>query len=431
MLITGVFTCSKRERLIPDSGHVVANLRHRCRRVIFSFALCLLTSTQLTALEFPEAQQAEAWLLTYGPGDLYWQRFGHNAIWIRDRDRSINHSFNFGYFDFDQPGFISRFVQGRMMYFGAAFNPALEMQVYTDAGRMVRAQRLQLTQQQVHSLENYLVNEVQPENRDYLYDYFYANCSTRLRDALDLALDGGLSAVLTGQAANLNIRQRVNRLSWPDPWLFLALQAALGSPIDNPATRWDEAFVPGQLAGMLAEFHLADGTPLVIETRYEGTQSNAPSPSHVQIWLRYLAWGAVAALVLLVPGLFASRRQAHGRSYMLPVLVWPVLAGIAGCFLLYLWLGTNHAAAAQNWTLLVLNPLLLPLSVWSLRNKASAGRTALALIMVAGWLAGTTAWLFLPGAQDNSAVLALSLPLAAYSSWMLAGKSHIASRQWA
>lgn len=431
MRITGVFTCSKRGRLIPDSRHVVANLHHRCRCVIFGLALCLLTPTALTALEFPEAQQAEAWLLTYGPGDLYWQRFGHNAIWIRDRDRGINHSFNFGYFDFDQPGFISRFLQGRMMYFGAAFDPVREIQEYRNAGRMVRAQRLQMTQQQVHSLENYLVNEVQPENRDYLYDYFYANCSTRLRGALDLALDGDLSAVAVGQAANLNIRQHVNRLTWPDPWLFLALQAALGSPVDSPATRWDEAFIPGQLAEMLAEFRLADGAPLVIETRYAGRQSNAPSPTHAQIWLRYLAWGAVAAVVLLLPSLRASRSGRYGRIYKLMVLLWPVVAGIAGCFLLYLWLATNHAAAAQNWNLLVLNPLLLPLSLWSLRKKASVSMAVLALIMVAGWLTGTAAWLFLPGAQDDSAVLALSLPLAGFSSWMLAGNTFIGSRHWA
>ena len=29
-------------------------------------------------------QRAERVLLTFGPGEIYWERFGHNAIRIRD-----------------------------------------------------------------------------------------------------------------------------------------------------------------------------------------------------------------------------------------------------------------------------------------------------------------------------------------------------------
>jgi hypothetical protein len=379
------------------------------------FCVCLAGSTQMQALEFPEQQGPEAWLLTYGPGTVYWQRFGHNSIWIRDRGRGLDHTFNFGFFDFDQPGFLRRFVQGRMLYFGAASDPLAEMQEYREAGRTIRAQRLELTADQVSVLENYLVNEVQPENREYLYDYFYANCSTRVRDALDLALDGALSAATTSQPGKLTIRRHVNRLSWPDPWLFLGLQTALGAPIDALANRWEEAFIPGQLADIFANLTLENGRPAVVETLYEGQPVVAAEPAAGPVWWRYLIIGTVPAGLLLL----VAMRLTATRAARLTALAWPLLAGAGGWFLAYMWLATNHAAAANNWSLLVLNPLLLPAALLAFRQQANAAMRALMALLAAGWVVGLGSWLLLPAAHDNPSLLALSLPLVAVSLWLL------------
>ena len=398
------------------------NLTPLVRPAIFYLFLSLVSTNHLMALEFPEAQQAEAWLLTYGPGELYWQRFGHNSIWIRDQERGIDHSFNFGYFDFNQPGFLKRFVQGRMLYFGAAFDPAAEIQDYQQQGRTIRAQRLNLAPDQVLALERYLVNAVQPEYRDYLYDYFYANCSTRVRDALDQALDGALHAATGEQAGEQTIREHVNRLSWPDTWLFLGLQSALGSPIDGPATNWEEAFIPAELADMVAAFSFAGGQPLVTETLYDGRPATVGLHAAGPVWWRYLAWGGLPALVLLAVGALLLRNGPPGRSYALLSLAWPVFAGIAGSFLLYLWLGTNHAAAANNWSLLILNPLLLAGASWTLHKPTRAAQLII-LLLVAGWLAAAGAWLLTIG-QDNPSLLAFTLPLTLSSTWLIACKLH-------
>jgi hypothetical protein len=52
-----------------------------------------------------QSSAPEVWLVTYGPGEIYWQRFGHNGIWIRDEGLGLDHVFNFGFFDFEQEGF--------------------------------------------------------------------------------------------------------------------------------------------------------------------------------------------------------------------------------------------------------------------------------------------------------------------------------------
>src|SRR5438309_9960995 len=63
-----------------------------------------------TAVSNEPGANLTVYLLTFGWGDEVWERFGHNAIWIKDRTRGTDMTYNWGMFDFDQPHFIWRFV---------------------------------------------------------------------------------------------------------------------------------------------------------------------------------------------------------------------------------------------------------------------------------------------------------------------------------
>ena len=57
------------------------------RGIFLSLCFVLLSWSQAGfATEIPEvpANGTEAWLVTFGPGQIYWERFGHNAIWLRE-----------------------------------------------------------------------------------------------------------------------------------------------------------------------------------------------------------------------------------------------------------------------------------------------------------------------------------------------------------
>ena len=43
-------------------------------------------------------------LLTMGTGDMVWEKYGHNALWIHDPVAGTDWVFNYGVFDFDSPG---------------------------------------------------------------------------------------------------------------------------------------------------------------------------------------------------------------------------------------------------------------------------------------------------------------------------------------
>jgi hypothetical protein len=360
-------------------------------------------ASPLSATAGQPPSESETWLVTYGPGEIYWQRFGHNAIWIRDADLGLDHVFNFGFFDFEQEDFFLRFLQGRMLYFSAARPAREEFAAYINENRSIRAQRLDLSAEQQLRLIEYLLAEVRPENRDYLYDYYLNNCSTRVRDAIDLAMGGRLKAEFGPVTASQNWRDHTRRLTSGDFWLYLGLEAGLGSPVDREISRWDEMFIPAGLAEAVESVVYSGGglaQPLVLEDVVLYESSLEPPPLSPRTWWpRYLlaSLGAVLAAWLLC-------RFAPPIVSLILARSWLVFSGLAGFVLLFLWFGTDHSVARLNLNLLVFCPAWILLAFWKGREKMSvlliAGVSSVALLMTA-----------LPPHQYNQDVLAAFLPL--------------------
>jgi len=370
---------------------------------VLAVLLLLLGSVSVAADDEILPADTEIWLVSYGPGDIYWQRFGHNAIWVRDAQLGLDHVFNFGFFDFGQKDFFLRFLQGRMLYFSAARPAREEFSDYINENRSIRAQHLDLSLEQKLRLVEYLLKEVRPENREYLYDYYENNCSTRVRDALDLSLDGLLREEFEPVMAEQSWRDHTRRLTAGDFWLYLGLEAGLGSEVDRPINRWEEMFIPATLADYVSavEFTGAGQVhPLVLEDvmLYESSLPLPPSRP-MSWWPRYLLFSL--GLILLVR-LF-DRYLLHGTGRKLS-MAWLLVSGCAGLSLLFLWFGTDHVAAGNNLNLLVFNPLWIPLVF--LKGQAKA---LLAIVLLFSVLA--LLMVLLPPGQYALDVLAAFLPL--------------------
>ena len=369
------------------------------------FCLLLLFSSLpgLAAEGEFEPARAEVWLVTYGPGEIYWQRFGHNAIWVRDQQLGLDHAFNFGFFDFEQEDFFVRFLQGRMLYFSAARPAREEFSSYINENRSIRAQRLDLSPGQKLRLIDFLLEEVQPENRDYLYDYYENNCSTRIRDAIDLALGGMLRTEFERLPATQSWRDHTRRLTAADLWLYLGLEIGLGSPVDRSISRWEEMFIPEVLADSIASVEFSGNgpaRPLVLEDVILH-ESSMPAPPAVTAswWPRYL----LLSLGLVVLAWLADRYLFHGVAVALS-RTWLLLSGIAGLALLFLWFGTDHAVARLNLNLLVFNPVWIGFAMW--RGNVTLPLFTIGLISVLACLLA-----LLPSGQYFVDVLAAFLPL--------------------
>src|SRR3546814_8582955 len=66
------------------------------------------------ALASPAASTPRIGVATMQPGTIFFERFGHDAIVVIDPATGAATSYNFGFFDPDEPDFISNFVHGHM-----------------------------------------------------------------------------------------------------------------------------------------------------------------------------------------------------------------------------------------------------------------------------------------------------------------------------
>ena len=371
-----------------------------------SAALPVQAAPRSAAAVSPQAPRIG--VVTMEPGELFWERFGHDAIVVDDGTDAT--SYNFGYFDMAEPGFVGNFIRGRMHYYLVALPLAEDLDGYRREGRGVGVQWLDLDPAQARVLAADLALNARPENARYRYDYFTDNCSTRVRDALDRALGGRLRAQLSGRSRGNSWRSESVRLAWPAKWMAFGFHVGLSGAADRPLSLWDEAFIPMRLRDSLRLATRADGRPLVAAEQSLLPHRISRPPAELPRWrVPALFIGLAVALGL---GWLGRRRPRALAAIALPF--WTV-AGLAGLLMLYLWLGSEHHAAYGNENLLLLSPLclgLLPLAWRALRGRARPSRLRWLLWAVAGSaaIAGFLKFLpFLP--QQNVEWVLLLLPI--------------------
>lgn len=349
-------------------------------------------------------------VVTMQPGEIFFERFGHNAIVVVDPDTGNATSYNFGFFDTEEPGFLRRFAQGDMQYYLMALPLEQDLAYYRQVGRGVSVKWLDLAPAQAQAVADQLAERARPENARYPYDYFTNNCSTQVRDTLDQAMAGGLKSQLVGRSRGNTFRSEAVRLASPAPWMWLAFDLGLGPYADTPMSRWEEAYVPMRLADSLREAKNSEGRPLVAseEVLLPHLISAEPAEKARRWWPWALAGCAVAVGLLLL----GDRQIRAVAALALPL--W-LLCSIASCVLLFLWGFSEHRAAWANRNLLLLNPLcllLLPGAIALLRRRKTGPWFSWLALAVA--VCALVAWFlhWLPmQPQYNHAWVALLLPV--------------------
>lgn len=393
--------------------------RGRACRALRLVMACLLWLAPLVVLAQAIPPPApRVGVMVMQPGEIFWERFGHDSILVLDPRTQEATSYNFGFFDPTEPDFIARFVRGDMRYRLAAVPFEQDLALYREEGRGVAVQWLDLDDAQARELAAALAENALPENAHYRYDYFEDNCSTRVRDAVDRALAGGLRRQTEGRSQGLTWRSEAVRLASPAPWMWLAFDIGLGPSADRPMTLWEQAFVPRRLSDTLAESKNTQGRPLVVAQQPLLPHRIAPEPREnpPRVWL-WAFWGMAISAAAVWLGRWRPRLLAAAA---LPV--W-TLSGVIGALLLFIWFGTDHRAGWGNHNLFLLNPLAwaaLP-GAWGVLRGRSPGRwfTRILLAMVVCAAVGMFVHWLPVQPQRNAHWIALLLPLHAGLWWGL------------
>lgn len=353
--------------------------------------------------------------MTVGEGAYIWEKFGHNALWFHDPAAQVDVAYNWGTFDFRQPGFVARFLTGDTKYWVEGYPGQLLIDFFKRSDRTVDVQRLHLTPAQARKALDFARWNARDENKHYRYDYFRDNCSTRVRDVIDLATDGAVKRSTSTAIVARTYRSEAVRLMDDMKFAQLGIGIALGRPADRPLSVWDEMFIPMRMRDALRDVRVPgdDGAlvPIVSGERVAYTSTtNVERAEAPSLWLPYLIIGLLIAADLLVLGWLGERRRGADIAFRVEATLWAFPTGLLGLIVLLAWTATRHVFWAANENLLLLNPLALWLALLAPARRW-ARPAAIASVLVAMLAALALVLTGVPGfAQDNLAIIGLVLP---------------------
>lgn len=289
-------------------------------------------------------------VVTCSPGDEAYSLFGHTGLRYRNSDDGTDMVFSYGYFNFNAPNFVWRFILGETDYMVGAVPFNHFLREYEERGSSVVEQVLDLTAGQEAALYSALVDNCREGNRVYRYNYFYNNCTTRVRDQV-YAVAGDVAYSGTG-APVLTFREALAGMTSSHPWYAFGIDLLLGADVDESASRSALQFIPGFFMNDLDSAHVA-GNALVKERRFLlNEQPRVHAGSNATPF-------NVSLLFLLFTMIVILCEIRNKRTYWGFDVVIMLLQGLSGLLLLFMSLFSSHPAVGCNWLLLLLNPMAL------------------------------------------------------------------------
>ena len=341
---------------------------------------------------------AEISVLTIGPGMSLNDAFGHSAY--RVTDNSMDIVFNYGVYDFNAPNFYTKFAQGKLNYKIDANNFDVFKNHYIKQNRTIKEQVLNLSLDEKQAVFNYLAKNYEPENQYYLYDFFYDNCATKIKDVIVDGLSENVEfkepKFFKAKTFRTLIHDNVNWNSWGS----LGIDVALGSVIDKQASSEEHMFLPEYIHTFFANATIKNSPEkklvkqeVIIFDKVETKQSNYFLTSPIFV---------LGLIGLIIIYLTYSDYKNNRRSKWLDVTLF-ITTGTIGIVILLLWFATDHSATAQNYNLLWAFVLNLFMVGQLLKSKPKAWFTKYLKFLVIMLCLLTIHWIF--GVQRFALVL--------------------------
>lgn len=309
-------------------------------------------------------------LITCDAGNEIYAHFGHSAIWVYDDSLGIDKVYNYGTFDFDDPDFMIKFASGKLLYKLSISDMDHFIYEYVHSNRTVRELLLNLSLNQKKKIYQFLENNYLPENRYYLYDFYFDNCATRIRDVFENALGDSLQLDYSlFENKETTFRQLIKPDLIEEKWLTLGIDLILGAGVDNITMPKEFTFLPINMEKSFENGDIVDNTlnkPFVLAKRtlFEAKPQPQKKNSRMQN-PTFIMWMLFVLLLLIF--IWAFRKQI--KIGVIDFFLW-LIPALLGFVLVLLMLFSDHHVVKDNWNVLWANPVHI-VFVWGLLRKNS------------------------------------------------------------
>lgn len=320
----------------------------------FLLFLLAIIALSTNAQQYQLSPNAEISILTIGPGTSLNDAFGHSAFRINDSSVGMDIVYGYGEYDFDTPNFYLKFAQGKLNYKMSEHDFSDFYRAYVFYDRTIEEQVLNLSNTEKQQMFDFLRNNYKPENRKYLYDFFYDNCATRIRDVVEESIESKVSFVIPKDFKAKTFRALIHDQTGINTWGSFGIDLALGSVIDRKASPYEHMFLPRYIHDFFGNATLNTSKKLVKQSSVIYEQSKGNTTSNF-LFSPLMIFGILSLMILY---LTYSDYKNNKRSKWLDVVLFAI-TGLIGVMILLLWFATDHTATANNYNLLWAFPLNL------------------------------------------------------------------------
>jgi hypothetical protein len=329
---------------------------------IFFVIFCVFSASAVFAI----GENLNVKIAVMGPGDELYFWWGHIALVIEDFNTGRSRFYDYGLFSFDNDHFFYNFAFGRLLYSCGASPLENNVANYVRTNRDVTIYTLVLPPYKRQEVKDFAEKNILPGNRDYYYHHFRDNCSTRIRDILDIATDGQFSAQFKNTPGRFTFREHVRRHTWFSPAADWFLNFLMGQDIDNPVTAWDEMFLPSEVGINISNFYYtdADGVKRKLVSSVEERNFAVDRPMVKDYpymkWQTHLVFSLALSLIFAVFFYLESKKIMAGRIFAgISMSLTGLFFGIASILAWFLTFFTNHDYTYHNMNIIFATPLLL------------------------------------------------------------------------
>lgn len=359
-----------------------------CRCLLISLLLVLSLSSKTFSAN--DSSHLRVSLLTCSPGEELYSTFGHSALRIIDSLNNDDIVYNYGTFNFEEPGFYMKFIRGKLEYYLSTEDYKEFTSFYAEEGRGITEQVINLSADEKVRINQLLHQNLQSQNRFYKYDFLFDNCTTRLRDLVETSSAEKIvyEKVLASPATFRNLihkyLDRNNNL-----WSKLGIDLLLGSKTDAVMKPREIMFLPDYLMysfdkAKASQASLVNEKLAISQANDKRISSrNIPGPLIVFI---------IIFVILSLPSFFTSLKWQLYTDLIDRSVFF--ITGLIGILLIFMWFGTDHIMCRNNYNLLWALPTNIFLAFYVTTFNR---RQQLYFRILTIWYAVLlTCWFFLP-----------------------------------
>jgi len=335
-------------------------------------------------------------LLTCTPGEELYSTFGHSAYRVIDSSSVTDMVYNYGTFNFDDEDFYLKFIRGKLLYYVSIENFRDFRSLYQSTNRGITEQVLDLSAAEKITIQHFLNENAKEENKYYKYDFFFDNCTTRLRDILKKQHDSSFCnkrVMKPGSRFRQAIHQYLDMNG--KHWSKLGIDILLGQPCDAVMTAEQMQFLPDNLMKSLD----SSDHPMVIKR--ENLYPIREDHNKNSFFTPFVVFTLLLIIIVLI-GFFKNKSDSYRIT--LAFLqgfdgIFFFLTGVLGIILIFMWTGTDHAMCKNNFNLIWAWPTHCIIAFFVNSKKSWVKKyfmfTTIALVAV------LISWLFLPQQMNN------------------------------